>query len=197
MLWPLPGRAQPSSARLPVMPLSLAVAVVGGQPVVNDGWLRRQLHEAAHLMTPHGIFVRMLRRRELAEEHAVLDDANARDALAGLIEPKVINVFIVDTLRDVDNRTRLRMGVRWRLRRDVSKDYVIVAARAMATTLTHELGHYFGNGHSYVKNNIMSYERDNPSEVAFDEAQGRKMRQVAQGLLGSGKLARFDDLVAT
>ncbi len=194
VLWPLSAGAQ--SASLPVMPLSIWVGVVGGRPVVSDHWLRGQLHEAAHLMSPHGIFVRMLRRRELPEAHAVLPDALARDALASLIEPRVINVFIVDTLYDVDNPGRLRMGVRWRLRRDVRKDYVIVAARAMSTTLTHELGHFFGNGHSDVKNNIMSYQRDDPSEVAFDQAQGRKMRQVARSLLSSGKLARFDDLLS-
>ena len=37
----------------------------------------------------------------------------------------------------------------------------------MPTTLAHELGHFLGNGHAYVKNNLMSYERDG-GEVFLD-----------------------------
>ena len=46
----------------------------------------------------------------------------------------------------------------------------------------------------YVKNNIMSYERDDPSEVAFDDKQGQKMRKVAAEILKNGKVVAFADL---
>jgi hypothetical protein len=176
--------------------LSIAVASLDGAPVVSERWLGDQLHEVVHLMSPHEIFVRMADRRPLPEPHAKLETAEDRDALGALLVPHVINVFIVASLRDVDDPSRMRMGVRWRQRRDVSKDYVIVSSRAMRTTLTHELGHFFGNGHSPVVNNIMSYKRDDPSEVAFDEHQGRKMRQVARQLLRSGKVAPFANPIA-
>jgi hypothetical protein len=174
----------------------VGIAERDGSAVVSRAWLDRQIHEASHLMSPHGIFVRLARVRALPADSARLETADARDALAVHVEPKVINVFIVEQLRDVDDPERLRMGVRWRQRRDVSKDYVIVASGAMFTTLTHELGHFFGNGHSQVTNNIMSYKRDDPSAVAFDPNQGAKMRQVARRLLAGGRLVAIDALDA-
>jgi hypothetical protein len=191
----LVGLAAPLlSPKLPVLPLSLAVATVDGRPVVDDVWLARQLHEAKHLMSAHGIFVELVRKRALPAEAADLDTADDRDALAKHVQDQVINVFIVHKLRDVDNRRRYRMGVRWRQRRDITKDYVILASSAMQTTLAHELGHYFGNGHSYVANNIMSYIRNDPTKVAFDDKQGAKMRKVAKRLLRSGKVVARGEL---
>jgi len=182
------------SPKLPVLPLSVAVATLEGRPVVDDVWLARQLHEANHLMSAHGIFVELVTKRALPAEAADLDTADDRDALAKHVQDDVINIFIVQKLRDVDNRSLYRMGVRWRQRRDISKDYVILAASAMPTTLAHELGHYFGNSHSYVANNIMSYIRSDPSKVAFDDRQGAKMRNVARRLLRSGKVVAKGEL---
>ncbi len=100
----------------------------------------------------------------------------------------MINAFVVESLRDVDDPKIMRMGVRWRQRRNVSKDYVIVAASALPTTLCHELGHYLGNGHSRVVNNVMSYRRDDPAAVRFDKRQGARMRAVSRQLLARRKL---------
>jgi hypothetical protein len=188
-----PRRAEakpPSRSPAPpkVLPLSIAVASRDGVAVVDDAWLREQVARAVQLLGEHGVHVGLARRRALAAEHAALETAADRDALAAHVEAKVINVFVVATLRDVDDPTRLRMGVRWRLRKNLRKDYVIVAASAMPTTLAHELGHYFGNGHSFVRNNVMSYLRDEGAVVRFDAEQGRRMREVARGLLARGVL---------
>ncbi len=147
-------------------------------------------------MQPHGVLVARWARATLGKEHARLETADDRDALHVFIEPRVINVFIVASLRDIDDQERYRMGVRWRLRRDLRKDYVIVSARAIQTVLCHELGHYFGNGHSGVVNNIMSYRRDDPDKVAFDRHQGAKMRAVARRLLRTKKVASLEALRA-
>jgi hypothetical protein len=148
-------------------------------------------------MAPHGVSVATFRQRSIEAKHAQLETAEDRDALADLLESRVINVFIVASLRDVDDPTRLRGGVRWRLRRNVSKDYVIVAAGAFASTLAHELGHFFGNGHSQVVDNIMSYKRLDPAAVAFDEAQGARLRRVAKQLIASKKVVPIDQLRAS
>jgi hypothetical protein len=47
---------------------------------------------------------------------------------------------------------------------------VILSATARPTVLAHELGHFFGNGHSTVPNNVMSYIRTD-AEVFFDNKQ--------------------------
>jgi len=188
----MPRQASAQPARpvpdLPALPLSVAVAVEHDRPVVSPAWVRAQVAEAERLLAPHGVHVRLVRRRPLDQAYAALETARDRDALADLIEPRVINVFVVRSLRDVDDPRLLRMGVRWRLRRDVRKTYVIVAASAMPTTLAHELGHYFGNGHSQVDNNIMSYRRSDPNAVRFDAKQGARMRHVVRGYLRSKKL---------
>jgi hypothetical protein len=44
--------------------------------------------------------------------------------------------------------------------------------------LAHELGHFFGNAHSTVVDNVMSYDRRTGSTF-FDEAQGRRIRWFA------------------
>ncbi len=188
--------AQPHQGppQLPSLPLSIAVAEVDGAPVVTDRWLKRQVSEAQRLLGPQGVSVAQADRRKLPAHQAKLETAKDRDALAEHVAPQVINVFIVKSLRDVDDPRLMRQGVRWRLRRNLRKDYVIVSAAAMATTLCHELGHYFGNGHSFVVNNIMSYRRDDPSKVAFDDRQGIKMRRTARALLTRGRLLSVEQL---
>ncbi|MBW2454206.1 MAG: hypothetical protein JRI68_06840 [Deltaproteobacteria bacterium] len=188
---PRPTQGPP---KLPSLPLSIAVAEVDGVPVVTDRWLSRQVSEAQRLLEPHGVFVAQAERRKLPAHQAKLETADDRDALAEHVDKQVINVFIVKSLRDVDDPKLMRQGVRWRLRRNLRKDYVIVSAAAMPTTLCHELGHYFGNGHSFVVNNIMSYRRDDPSKVAFDDRQGIKMRRTARALLSRGRVVSVEQL---
>jgi len=173
---------------IPTLPLSIAVAQVDGVPVVSDAWLAEQVAEAERLLGAQGVHVAQARRRGLHTRHATLLDARDRDALAAELGERVINVFIVKRLHDVPEQKKLRMGVRWRKRSDLRQDYVIVAANALPTTLAHELGHFFGNGHSGVTNNIMSYKHEDPTKIAFNSQQGRRMRAVARRHLRRGTL---------
>jgi hypothetical protein len=66
--------------------------------------------------------------------------------------------------------------------------YVIVSSAARETTLAHELGHFLGNPHSFVKNNLMSYERDG-GQVFLDESQGAISRKTARLLFAKKELA--------
>jgi hypothetical protein len=173
--------------------LNIAVAEIDGTPVVSKDWVSRQVAESQRLMKPHRLSVGLVRRRELIEELARLETAEDRDALAAHLEPRAINAFIVKRLRDVDDPDRFIRGVRWRLRRDLRKDYVIVSAIAGPLTLCHELGHFLGNGHSYVVNNVMSYKHEDHDKIRFDDRQGAKMRQVARRLLRTKKVLSVDD----
>jgi hypothetical protein len=94
----------------------------------------------------------------------------------------------VESLRDVDEPDRYRMGVCWR--RGDGKPYVIVSATARPTVLAHELGHFFGNGHSSVPNNVMSYIRTD-AEVFFDAKQIAIVRSTALRHQADGWIARL------
>jgi len=191
LLWPAAALAQPppkTQPPLPPLPLSIAVATVEGQPVVSDKWVQQRVAEAERLMSAHGVHVAAVETRALDPKLAKLDSAADRDALAAHLKPKVINVFVVDSLRDIDDRRFLIWGVRWRLRRNLAHSYVIIAKSAGPLTLAHELGHHLGNGHSSVVNNIMSYRRDDPSKVAFDARQGARLKLVARQLILSKRV---------
>jgi hypothetical protein len=53
--------------------------------------------------------------------------------------------------------------------------------------LAHELGHYFGNAHSQVRDNVMSYERSG-GPVFFDPEQGKRIAARARAYVKSGEL---------
>ena len=63
----------------------------------------------------------------------------------------------------------------------------IVVASAPTTVLAHELGHYFGNPHSHVADNVMSYERTG-APVFFDADQGKRIASKARSYVLSGEL---------
>ncbi|NUP11028.1 MAG: hypothetical protein HOW73_33695 [Polyangiaceae bacterium] len=183
-----------------VVPINIATAEVTSErdgktvsaPVVSRAFVDAQIEAANAVFAAHKIrFVEHLDARALASKHARLETAADRDALADSMLVGVANVFLVESLRDVDDPSLYRMGVCWRKLSDLKKKYVIVTASALGTTLAHELGHFLGNGHSSVKNNLMSYDRDG-GKVFLDASQGKKARQTAQGLLSSKQLKTLD-----
>ena len=184
---------QKKKKAIPPLALNIAVAEIDGSPVVTKDWLRRQVAEAQRLMKPHGVNVGWVRKRALVEEMAKLETADDRDAVAQHLQPGAINAFIVKSLRDIDKPDRFIRGVRWRNRSDLRKDYVIVSSIAGPFTLCHELGHFLGNGHSYVVNNVMSYKHEDAKKIQFDKRQGAKMRLVARRLLRTKKVLSVSD----
>lgn len=186
--------AKPSVPALPALPVKLWVAVEDGSAVVSDPWLEQQVAEAQRLLRPHGVQIEQVERAPLKAQFASLETPEHRDSLAVHLAPRTINVFVVRRLKDIDRPNRWIMGVRWRWRSNLRKDYVILSARALPTTLAHELGHYFGNPHSYVDNNIMSYQRSDPSAVCFDPSQGARMRRTVLRLVRTGRLITAAEL---
>jgi hypothetical protein len=109
-----------------------------------------------------------------------------RNTLASHGTPGVNDVFVVGSLRDVDDPARQRRGVHWHA--SSGAHYLILVASAPATVLAHELGHYFGNPHSHVLDNVMSYERSG-APVFFDVEQGKRIAARANAYVKSGELA--------
>lgn len=181
---------KPVPAPIPPLRVSIAVApdaVDPKKPAQTEAWLDAQLAEAERLIGGAGVHLRKGPSRTLPARFARLETRDDRDALAKEIAPGVINVFVVTSLRDVDDPSLHRMGVHWHARKTPRKHYVIVAASARPSTLAHELGHFFGNGHSKVVNNLMSYDRDG-GEVFLDAAQTRKIQSFARIYVGSKEL---------
>ena len=110
-----------------------------------------------------------------------------RDALAPLVERNVIDVFVVAALEDVDEPGRYRKGVAWTSKPD-GKRFLIVSKIAPRTVLAHELGHFFGNGHSDVPDNLMSYSRTG-GRVFLDETQIDRIHLFSRRFLAAGRLA--------
>ncbi|HTJ84331.1 MAG TPA: hypothetical protein VL400_21575 [Polyangiaceae bacterium] len=191
--------AWPASARAGEIPsIPLAVAVARSAPERDDGvvdaaFIARELDRANEIFGEHGIrFHEADARRGLASTRAELTTRADRDALAAELVPHRVSVFFVRSLRDVDDPSLFRMGVTWRKLSDLRKRYVIVAASARETTLAHELGHFLGNEHSYVRNNLMSYLRDDESKrprIFLDDKQADRARRTAQSLFATGELA--------
>ena len=185
----LPAAAgDPAAAPIPTLQLAFAVASEAGTPVRDDAWIDAQVAEAERLFGGLGVHLRKTAPRPLAERFAHLETRADRDALAAEMSRGVINVMLVGSLRDVDDTSLHRMGVHWRPAAAPAKHYVIVSASALPSTLAHEIGHYFGNPHSAVRDNLMSYDRSG-DQVFLDEAQGRIIRRFARLYVRIGELA--------
>jgi NAD(P)-dependent dehydrogenase (short-subunit alcohol dehydrogenase family) len=176
-------------------PLAFAVAEENGQRVVDNAWLAAQLAEVERLYGPIGVHVHDVGARALGLPLAQLETRTDRDSLARALLRNVINVFVVASLRDVDDTSLMRRGVHWRHSHQPSQRYIILSAIAGKTVLAHELGHYFGNGHSPVVDNLMSYERTG-GEVFLDANQARTIRAAAQLVLRSGEVTAVNETPA-
>ncbi len=183
----LPRRLLAGEPAIPALPFRVLIASWFARangpasPSVDGAFVDAQIAQAKALFAPHGIAFEEGpgARAALDTRHGRLDTRADRDALAAHLAAGAITIFFVGSLRDVDAPDGFRMGVTWRKLTDLSKKYVIVAADAGPTTLAHELGHYLGNGHSGVRNNLMSYLRDG-GEVSLDASQGRISRRTAR-----------------
>jgi hypothetical protein len=160
--------------------LHIAVAREGSDRVVDRTWLDDQLAEANRLFVPIGTRFRWVVDKDLPEPHGEMHTRAQRTALTKLTTEHVIDIFVVRALEDVDEPGRMRMGVCWT--GTAGKRYVILSRTAAASVLAHELGHYFGNPHSAVTNNVMSYSRDGGT-VFFDDVQSRTIQAFTSRFL--------------
>ena len=168
-------------------PISIAVALEDGAPAASDAWIGAQIDDANELYAPLGVRFRWTLRREISPDHAQMHGRGDRDALAPLVERNVIDVFVVAALEDVDEPGRYRKGVAWTSKPD-GKRFLIVSKIAPRTVLAHELGHFFGNGHSDVPDNLMSYSRTG-GRVFLDETQIDRIHLFSRRFMAAGRLA--------
>jgi hypothetical protein len=173
-------------ARSQEEPFPIAVTMAepsAGVPAASEDWLAARLAWANTIFAPAGVSFALRERRTMGSEHAAMEDRPDRHALADRLVERSINVFVVASLRDVDDPSLMRQGVHWRPHGRRHLHYVIVSAVAGETTLAHELGHFFGNPHVETPDNIMSYTRDGLVPPFFDDAQLRRVRRFARRFL--------------
>lgn len=178
-----------------VFAIRYSVAEAEGGPVVTRAWLDEQITRANEIFAPARIAFRRGSLERLTPPAgaepawpADLVTRADRHRLAPLAAEEVIDVFVVRSLGDVDEPGQHIRGVHWRSRRaGAPNHYAILASIAGSTVLAHELGHFFGNPHSDVPGNIMSYARGEGPPF-FDDVQLRRIRAHAQRFVASGEL---------
>lgn len=183
------ARPSPAAAQGPswVFPMRIHLP----EAAVTDAWITEQLEQANALFAPHRVGFVLDARVALPEEHATLETRRDRHALGALLDPARIDVFVVRSLRDIDDPTLLRRGVHWRPAGRPGAHFVVVSAISGPTVLAHELGHYFGNPHSATPGNIMSYDRGQVPPF-FDDAQARRIARSAQRFARTGAPAAVE-----
>jgi len=188
LIWLLPAVTDPKQPPVAsTMPISVAVATADGGPVQDAAWVDEQLAETQRVYNGFGIYFRKAEVRPLDARFAALENRTDRDALASQLKKGVVNVFIVSSLRDVDDDKLFRMGVHWAPNGDLKRQYIIVAASARKTTMAHEIGHYFGLAHTQVADNLMSYQRTG-AVVFLNAAQKAKVVTNAKVYVGRKEL---------
>lgn len=125
----------------------------------------------------------------LPERFARLETRADRNELSSLLTAGSVDVFLVTSLRDVDDTRLHRRGVTWTHYRAPAAGgargpYIVLADSASPSTLAHELGHFFGLSHVQARNNLMSYDREEGEEF-LDEPQLRTVKQVSTARLRS------------
>lgn len=181
------ARAERAPASPPRIGIAVQVALESGQPVVDEAWVEAQIAAANRLFAAVPVVFYCVETRPGRGYPARLLTRRDRDAALSHLRRGVVNLRIAAALMDVDEPGRVRRGVHWHLRADPTRRAVLLSAIAGPDILAHELGHFFGNGHSAVPDNLMSYTRSGGT-VALDEAQLAQTRRTLQQLLRAREL---------
>ena len=185
------GTAQPAPGRT-LFGLVVHVADDGDHPAADEAWVGARVQIANGLFAAYGVGFEVRSTVALEAAHARLETRADRHALGALLDPSRIDVFVVLSLRDVDDPSLYRRGVHWRPAGRPGAHFVVLSIAGDASVLAHELGHYFGNPHSTVTGNIMSYDRGQVPPF-FDAAQGRRIAAHARRFAREGHPAALTE----
>jgi hypothetical protein len=163
-------------------PFALTVHVASAAPGDSDRRVAAIIGTANAHFAAAGIDFRETERRTLPDSFAVLETQRERHLLKKYFKRNTINVFLLDEIRDPTPSAATRKAAAWQgfeptgllagahieYLSQKPRTYIILSRARSSLILAHELGHFFGAGHSKDPSNIMSYGADRQS---FDEKQ--------------------------
>ena len=154
--------------------------------VANADWVAKQLTGANRHFAPLDVGFQLAGVDALPASAMHIETRADRNAIAeNRLGGKLIHVFVVGQLDDVDQEGAIAYGVTWRRPNDARK-YLIISVQALERTLAHELGHFFGLPHSTYAVSIMNKtERTEPpvDQRTFANEEISAMRPVLERLL--------------
>jgi hypothetical protein len=175
-------------ARKHCFAIQLYVAGDASGLAAGPDWIATQLRAANRHFAALDVGFQLAGVEALPESALHIKTRADRNALAsGRLGGRVIHVFIVGQLDDVDIEGRVANGVAWRLPGDTRK-FLIVSTQAFERTLAHELGHFFGLPHSTYAVSIMNKtERKEPpvDQRTFADEEIAAMRRGLERLVRS------------
>ena len=155
-------------------PVELTVHVVAdhGAPIADDAWLDTELAAAVERLG-----AAVTRSAGPAPGPATVATVEDRDALAAAVtDDRTVHVFVVRRVADKDRAGAVIGGVTWQ---HAHRRYIIVSRDdARDDTLAHELGHFFGLGHTRAADNLMTPLRD-PGGRLTDAQRAIVHRRIA------------------
>jgi hypothetical protein len=187
----LPSAASASERKPVRLGVAVHVARADGAAAVEQAFIERQIATANRIFAPYGVAFEQQERQDTDAIPPRMETRADRNALGALVRPRWINLFVVASLRDVDEPQRIRRGVHWHSTTHAPAHYLILSGISFDAVLAHELGHFLGNReHSKTPGNLMSYAHT--AELPFlDEPQQRRLRRSVAQYLHTGELLRL------
>lgn len=175
------------SGRAHCIGIHLHVAGDDSGLVVDAEWVARALASAHRHFGSIDIDFKVVAIDALPQSDVHIESRADRDRLAAHGLPgKVIHVFLVGKLDDIDHVRPFIYGVTWR---KGDRKFIIVSNAARERTLAHELGHFFGLPHSTYPISIMNKtDRVEPPDAVrtFADEEVPIMRATLKRLLRDG-----------